>query len=241
MNTVTVLNSRDEETQQPSPDDESKIALPTGTLITEQGEMKRLGIIKVKIPSYIDCEKWATEYSKLTPMILSAQGDDEAPFYRNILDEPDFSFGNLLKDPAIAKAFEENFDDPDLFQMDDAFCVHYNEKQFTTAGAKHTDPSDVTINLCLQKEKGTQGSHVAFHGALPLKIDTGESSSVSVPRTAPPEIFNVVQEPGYATLHWGKHPHETLPLESGSRTNIILTYCYKDPSKSDVANRTCYA
>jgi hypothetical protein len=54
------------------------------------------------------------------------------------------------------------------------------------------------------------------------------------------EKFLVEQIPGYATIHFGHHPHETTPLQQGSHTNIIFTYWYTDPTKSDVATRTCY-
>jgi hypothetical protein len=207
---------------------------PTMQVVSDPSELLKLGIIKVKIPSSIDCARWAVEYSKLTPMILTAQGDDEEPFYRNILDEPQFPFTNLLDEVEIAHVLETYFDDPKEFRLDDAFCVHYNEKQYSTSGAKHTDPSDVTINLCLVKASDTEGSHVAFYGAQPLK--GGQQSNSNDPTKV-----LVLQEPGYATIHWGKHPHETTSLLRGSRTNIILTYCYKDASKSDVGSRTCYA
>jgi hypothetical protein len=54
-------------------------------------------------------------------------------------------------------------------------------------------------------------------------------------------IFAVKTHPGYATLHWGYHPHQTLPLLRGERTNIVVTFCYKDKQKSTVSSRACYA
>jgi hypothetical protein len=52
--------------------------------------------------------------------------------------------------------------------------------------------------------------------------------------------FLVQQEAGYATIHWGSHPHKTMALQRGKRTNIVITYCYKDSSRSDVSSRSCY-
>jgi len=53
--------------------------------------------------------------------------------------------------------------------------------------------------------------------------------------------FLVPQEKGFATIHFGDHPHETTTLlNGGKRTNVILTYCYVDKSKSDVDKRSCY-
>uniref|UniRef100_A0A7S1VFE7 Fe2OG dioxygenase domain-containing protein n=1 Tax=Grammatophora oceanica TaxID=210454 RepID=A0A7S1VFE7_9STRA len=119
-------------------------------------------------------------------------------------------------------------------RLDDAFCVHYNMDQDDTSGSKHTDPSDITINLCVEKTKDVEGSHVKFYGAQ--KLENVERQSSNNDR----EAFLVDQLEGYATIHWGVHPHETMPLKRGVRTNLILTYCYKDPSRSDVSVRSCY-
>lgn len=150
-------------------------------------------------------------------------------------------------------------------QLDDAFCVHYNMDQDDTTGKKHTDPSDITINLCLQKSKDAEGSYVLFYGTKRLEnlaaandnsadaagVEDFGSKSAKTPLHHPNLVANedtavgddrflVVQEPGYATIHFGDHPHETTALRQGSRTNVVLTYVYTDPSRSDVATRTCY-
>lgn len=54
-------------------------------------------------------------------------------------------------------------------RLDDAFCVHYNMNQDDTSGAKHVDPSDITINMCLQKSGDARGSYVLFHGTKQLE------------------------------------------------------------------------
>jgi hypothetical protein len=99
------------------------------------------------------------------------------------------------------------------------------------------DPSDITVNMCLEKTDEVEGSQVLFHGTKKL-----ENSNVDDKSTIDdPTSFLVPQQEGFATIHFGSHPHETLPLlRGGRRTNIILTYCYKDKSRSDVDKRNCY-
>ena len=45
--------------------------------------------------------------------------------------------------------------------------------------------------------------------------------------------FLVDTKLGWCTIHYGSHPHETTALEEGERTNIVLTFVYKDKSKSE--------
>jgi hypothetical protein len=110
-------------------------------------------------------------------------------------------------------------------------------EQGDTTGAKHTDPSDITVNMCLLKSDDVLGSQVKFYGVEHLQNAVEEADSGI---SSPPKEFLVDQEAGYATIHWGHHPHETMPLRRGVRTNIVLTYCYRDPARSDVGNRACY-
>lgn len=158
----------------------------------------------------------------------------------------------------IGQAMVNHFPIDDLkkeIQLDDAFCVHYNTDQDDTSGSKHMDPSDITVNMCLEKSNDTKGSHVLFYGTKVLEnknhslddddVTRANSNTSSPPQQqqTPPETidkFLVVQDPGYATIHYGDHLHETTSLECGRRTNIILTYCYTDPTRSDVATRSCY-
>jgi hypothetical protein len=191
---------------------------------------------------------------------MAMEGDGEYAFYRNIMDEPDFPLECMLLDSTTSSTISHYFGIKNLKEelvLDDAFCVHYNATQSDTTGAKHTDPSDITINLCLEKSEDAQGSHVLFHGIQPLVPSRASSppppQSVSSSDSPPPQHqqergpppppvqFLLAQEPGFATIHWGHHPHETTALTQGRRTNIILTYCYTDPSKSDVSLRNCYS
>ena len=87
------------------------------------------------------------------------------------------------------------------------------------------------------KTEDAQGSQVLFYGTRTLENGPIEYQQDSSAATT---LFSVSQEPGYATIHFGDHPHETTILKNGKRTNIIMTYCYTDPNRSDVATRTCY-
>jgi hypothetical protein len=221
-------------------------------------------------PAILDFAYWAAELSQVTPAILAAQGDNEYAFYRNILeDEPDFPFDDILRKSQVREAMKRHFNvsisaaavappldeheeehhhnaDDDV-RLDDAFCVHYNTSQDDSSGARHTDPCDITVNICLQASDYMQGSQVLFHGIQTLSnvppwspqpaVGVEQQDAVS----ASDFSFLVPQIPGTATIHWGHHPHQTLPITAGSRTNVVMTYCYSDPSHpSDVRSRTCY-
>ncbi len=207
-----------------------KMSVP---VIRDEQELLQCGVCKVPIRPFVALDFWANELSRVTPMNMAAE-DGEYAFYRNILDEPDFPFDAILESD-IGKAIQRYFgvSSIDELRLDDAFCVHYNMEQDDTSGAKHTDPSDITVNMCLEKTDDVQGSEVLFHGTKSLQ--DAHASPVAV------EKFLVEQEPGFATIHWGAHPHETLALRSGKRTNVILTYCYRDTSRSDAHKRTCYS
>mmetsp|Transcript_8355 Transcript_8355/g.15409 ORF Transcript_8355/g.15409 Transcript_8355/m.15409 type:complete len:267 (+) Transcript_8355:88-888(+) len=240
-------------------------------LSEDPDELLRYGICKVPLPEGFDAEQWAEELSTIPLTSLGFEGDGEYAFYRNILDEPDFPFDRILSFPqneqdeqeeekqttntpsTIAAAILKHFPVQDLkeLRLDDAFCVHYNMEQDDTTGAKHMDPSDITINMCLQKSKDAQGSYVLFHGTRQLEnvpdFETNQGGESTVDNQDDQDTaassttkFLVMQTPGFATIHFGDHPHETTPLYKGSRTNVILTLWYTDPNRSDVATRACY-
>jgi hypothetical protein len=208
--------------------------------------LQRHGICCVKLPDDFDTQRWSAEFSQVTPMNLQFEGDGEYAFYRNIMDEEEFPFDSMVRNStAIGRAILQNFPVQDLseLRLDDAFCVHYNMDQHDTSGAKHKDPSDITINMCLHKSKDTEGSYVLFYGTKKLSstpIRNNEANDDDKPQPPLFDRFLVNQKPGYATIHFGDHLHETTPLVRGSRTNIVLTYWYTDTSRSDVATRTCY-
>ena len=207
-------------------------------IITDEMELLKYGICVAPIPfDEFQRHALATTFSQVTPMNVTAEGDGAYAFYRSILDEPDFPFDAILASE-IGKAMVRHFGILQFneIRLDDAFCVHYNINQDDTSGAKHTDPSDITVNMCFEKDVNTRGSQVLFHGTQKLNgVDRHEEISADC------FTFLVEQIPGYATIHWGHHPHETMPLQDGRRTNIVLTYCYSDTSRSDVNMRTCYS
>ena len=212
-------------------------------IISNDEELESYGVLRVKLPSTLNCAKWASELSKVTPEIMTAEGDGEYAFYRNILEEPDFPFYSILT-AEIGDAVVKNFKIQSLneIRLDDAFCVHYNMTQGDTSGDRHVDPSDITVNMCLEKTKQVQESHVLFYGTQALE---GSQHSPQDAQHSPKDDsfqFLVEQIPGYATIHWGHHQHETVPMKGGGRrTNIVTTYCYCDSSRSDVGSRSCYS
>eukprot|EP00531_Pseudo-nitzschia_arenysensis_P007956 CAMPEP_0116129244 /NCGR_PEP_ID=MMETSP0329-20121206/7824_1 /TAXON_ID=697910 /ORGANISM="Pseudo-nitzschia arenysensis, Strain B593" /LENGTH=250 /DNA_ID=CAMNT_0003623505 /DNA_START=88 /DNA_END=840 /DNA_ORIENTATION=+ len=246
-----------QETQEFSTSPIGDASLP---VISDDDELLKRGICRVKIPDELDCERWAEELSQVTPLNLAFEGDGEYAFYRNILDEPEFPFECILlgKDddelskigtamlryfpviPGDKKSFDSSILSREL-RLDDAFCVHYNMDQDDTSGAKHVDPSDITVNMCLHKSADTTGSYVLFYGSKQLEgLETATTNDRTNDVESPEHRFLVPQLPGFATLHFGDHPHETTPLHTGSRTNIILTYMYTDTSRTDASTRSCY-
>jgi hypothetical protein len=214
-------------------------------IISDRDELLRLGVCKVPIPEAIaeKRRKWSSQLTQVTPMILASEGDGEYAFYRNILQEPELEFPlDLILKSEIGTAILNHFglSSLDEIRLDDAFCISYNTSQSDTSGAKHTDPSEITVNMCIEKTDDVQGSQVLFYGTKRLEnIETKNESSNS--RSEQKDFrFLVTQEEAWCTIHYGSHPHETMPLESGQRTNIVLTYCYVDESKSDAGKRTCY-
>jgi hypothetical protein len=176
-----------------------------------------------------------------------AQEDDSYAFYKNIKEDNITDEGATLPTatfpvdmvmkacgPVLLKYF---VDDLDEVYLDDIFVVHYNTDQFDSRCAKHQDPSDITINVCLESSQDLSGSQIVFYGERSLKgvgdgtkKESGKGDDV---------LFKVDCKLGACTLHWGGHPHETLPLGVGRRTNVVLTLAYKDKGKSG-KNRTCY-
>lgn len=201
-------------------------------VMPDEKELLQFGICRIPIPSEDDWLDWASQLSQPTLDNWTFEGDNQYAFYRNIMDdEPDFPFATIFQN--VTEAMQRYFgvNSMDDLRLDDAFCVHYNTSQKDSSGAKHTDPSDITVNLCLERSEDVKGSQVKFYGTKAL-------NGVASEETRP--VILVEQRPGYATIHWGDHPHETLPIECGRRTNIILTFLFKDKSRSQAANRTCY-
>jgi len=214
--------------------DEKKSQSPN--IIDNEQELLQHGVSRVKLPSIIrnKLSYWSTTLSQVTPMNFTSE-DGEYAFYRNIKEDPDFPFDQILKEE-IFDTLKANFGvskTEDVY-LDDAFCIQYNMSYDDTTCAKHMDPSDITVNMCFEKSKDVTGSQVVFYG-------TQQLPSMNENNIYDEEYeFLVDQKEGYCTIHYGKHPHKTLPLLSGQRTNVILTYCFKDDGQSDALQRTCY-
>ena len=124
-------------------------------------------------------------------------------------------------------------------------CSHWD-----TTVKKHTDPSDITVNLCLERSPDLAGSQVLFFGRHdlkgakpaapePLKV-LGTAATPSQPPPPPPARFLVSPESGWAMVHWGRHPHLVTSLVRGQRTNVVLTYCFVDPARSAAMKTDCF-
>jgi hypothetical protein len=230
-------------------------------LIEDYHELLRHGVVQIPIRSYFtpeECQYWSHELSQVTPEIVMAEGDNEYAFYRNILNYNDqeeydtnknrrqfpferfFQICDGVDDHASFTYCLENFfgirNAKEDLRLDDAFCLHYNMTQADSSGAKHVDPSDITVNICLDKTDDCVGSEVVFYGKHSLAPTTPGSEDLDTdPVDSSGSIFRVAQKAGYATIHYGSHPHETTALlQGGHRTNIILTYCY---ATDEVAKR----
>ena len=68
--------------------------------------------------------------------------------------------------------------------------------------AKHSDSSDVTINVCLSEDDDFEGGELIFYTKQ--------------------QTLTVYHRPGVAILHRGALEHRALPLKDGVRTNMIL-------------------
>ena len=177
------------------------------------------------------------DLTTISPMNETAE-DNEYAFFKNIMDDPAFTciFGVIFRDcrAHLERYFVSNIN---TIELSDAFVVSYNEQHFDSTVKKHQDPSDITVNLCLERSDDLSGSEVKFYGTKRLKNVATTTAPSSSPLSS---TFVVGSRIGFCTIHFGAHPHEVTPLTKGRRTNVILTYVYKDKMKSE-ATRTCYA
>uniref|UniRef100_A0A6S8CBM1 Fe2OG dioxygenase domain-containing protein n=1 Tax=Aureoumbra lagunensis TaxID=44058 RepID=A0A6S8CBM1_9STRA len=200
--------------------------------------LQSLGIISFKIDvDGIDFRLLASEFSQPSPQSIFME-DSEYANYRNVMDDPNFPLAPIVNALLPVLALHFNVSGSSL-QLDDAFIISYNTQHADTTVRKHTDPSDITVNLCLQADN-VQGSSILFYGKKPLSnlttLPCSCSSSCSFDSTlcfdftsptknSDDALFRVIPKQGFAMFHYGSHPHETLPLFSGQRTNCVLTFC----------------
>jgi hypothetical protein len=95
----------------------------------------------------------------------------------------------------------------------------------------HVDDSLFTVNVCLGKE-GFQGSEIFFTGAKMLAFREGAQLQRRLPRGTEASEIRVMPVPGRVLLHLGSHPHRTVKISSGERTNWVLWYYDKVASSS---------
>ena len=113
----------------------------------------------MRVDAEVDLAGWEEELSKVTPLSIFAEDGSYAQ-YRNILEESDFPFGSILE--TIAPILEKKFvDSVNELRLDDAFAIHYSEQHRDTTVNLHTDPSDITVNLCLGRSADLEGSSTA--------------------------------------------------------------------------------
>ena len=130
--------------------------------------------------------------------------------------------------PVISKHFGLKMSS---LHLSDMFVVSYNTKQSDTTCGKHKDPSDVTVNVCLECE-GVQGSEVVFYGSRRLEgVHDYEDASED-------DKFKVESVVGCCTMHYGDHCHEVEEIFMGERTNVVMTFVKRDGSEAEKVD--CY-
>ena len=248
---------------------EAAVSLPPPSItpvISDDAELARRGVVRVQV---FPCSSSETNLlpslclehlTEVAPYNAFAEDNDYA-FYKNIMEDCPFPCDVVFS--AIAPALLEHFvSDLSEIRLDDVFVVHYNEQHSDSTVARHMDPSDITINVNLERSDDLEGSQLLFYGTKRLKgfigtdgeSSSSSSSSSSCSASPPPstrvtslpddpspaeEKFLVDTKLGFCTVHYGSHPHEVLSLKKGRRTNVVLTYVFTDKSKSG-ATRTCF-
>ena len=215
---------------------------PESQAVTISGEDDLLsrGVCRCEIPASL--KAFSEELSEVTPESIFAE-DNEYAQYRNIMEHETFPFDDVLRaiTPCLTAHFVGSVDE---LRLDDAFAIHYNEQHFDTTVKKHTDPSDITVNMCISRSEELEGSQVLFFGNEKLvgSSDLPSPSSVdsNVLEDGAKGCFLVTPQAGWATVHWGKHPHLVTSLKKGQRTNVVMTYCFSDKSKSRSMKSDCF-
>ena len=119
---------------------------------------------------------------------------DVQSFYRLLVDEYARPLGRLFFPEHIRET-----DDDQSF----AFSIQY---QGESGGDKsirhHTDASTVTFNINLDEQQTWTGSSLIFF------TEQGNKQ--------------VTWSPGFAVMHLGKTMHAALPIESGTRSNLVI-------------------
>ena len=178
---------------------------------------------------------------EVSPFNMAAE-DGEYAFYKNLKEDVEIVDG-IVKTitersrESIERHFVDKLED---VVLDDVFCINYTMEHADSRVQRHKDPSDITVNINLERSEDMEGSQVLFYGTKRLKgVEVGEENvkveegeeNVKV-EEGEEERFKVDTKLGCVTIHRGDHPHEVTSLEKGERTNIVMTFVYADKSKS---------
>jgi len=101
---------------------------------------------------------------------------------------------------------------PGTLKLHGGFVINYSS-YMNKSLQLHTDDSDITINLCLQTD--CEGTQVRFHGHRSTKIYKPDYWAGEV---------DITPQKLWALVHEGQHQHETLPVQSGERWNVVLWF-----------------
>lgn len=106
---------------------------------------------------------------------------------------------------SCADIIMQQFDrDINKMRLYGGFIINYGDKYSSNRKlTKHKDDSSITINYCLKSE--CTGNEVLFY----------KTSRHRIP---------VIAKSGWAIIHDGDYVHETMPIESGQRWNIVLWF-----------------
>lgn len=180
-----------------------------------------LGIAFARVDGAFDLGSLADEFSQTSPMSVFLE-DGEYARYRNVMEDAAFPVSEIVASLPLAEHFSTSL------KLDDAFVIHYDaaEHQDTTV-KRHTDPSDVTVNICLDSND-VVGSKIVFYGSRQLESPAPEclarSTRCECSEGRREDFFSVEPRQGFAMLHYGDHPHETTKLDRGRRTNLVMTF-----------------
>lgn len=102
----------------------------------------------------------------------------------------------------------------------------------------HVDDSLVTVNVCLGVP-GFTGSELHFSGsqelAWPALARAQRKQRAAAGPGADAVDLRVRPVPGRALLHFGRHPHRTAPIESGTRVQWVNWYQLATPPAAAVS------
>lgn len=106
-----------------------------------------------------------------------------------------------------------------------AHCIGYSN----TPGQRekklqlHVDDSLITINICCGVP-GFTGSDLLFKGFQKLPWSFIAKQQRRMPVAAEQNEISTKPVPTRALIHFGAHPHRTVPIETGQRFNWVLWY-----------------